>query len=169
MNRNYLKHSKFLVEESRFNPSFEQNNFKTGAKISQKRFKLMLFVLITLVIATFKLFYDLTRIDSINTPFNFDMSHQNKATKYLKRKTNLQTISTDIKEGQLHSFIKLPPFELVEYAVDINKAFIKFCPSRNDKLVFKFPISQWQVFLYSRLKEESIFLKCIKNINKKAT
>lgn len=169
MNRNYLKHSKFLVEESRFNPSFEQNNFKAGAKISQKRFKLMLLVLITLVIATFKLFYDLTRIDLINTQFNFDISHQTATSEYLKRKTNLQMISTEIKEGQLHSFIKLSPFELMEYAIDKNKAIIKFCPSGNDKLLFKFPVSQWQIFLYSRLKEESIHFKCIKNINKKAT
>jgi len=160
MNRNYLKHSKFLVEESRFNPSFEQNNFKTGAKISQKRFKLMLFIFITLVIATFKLFYDLTRIDLIKTQFNFDISHQTAASEYLKRKTNLQIISTEIKEGQLHSFIKLPPFELVEYAVDINKAVSKFCPSTNDKLSFKFPTSQWQFFLYSRIKTESLSFKC---------
>jgi len=160
MNQNYFKHNKFLVEGDRFNPAIVSGNFKTGAKLSQKRFKLMLFVLIVLVIATFKLFYDLTRIDSINTQFNFDISHQTAASEYLKRKINLQTISTEIKEGQLHSFIKLPPFELVEYAVDINKAVSKFCPSTNDKLLFKFPTSQWQFFLYSRIKTESLSFKC---------
>ena len=162
MSQNYFKHNNFLVKSDRINPPIVNGNFKSGAKLSQKRFKLMLFVLIVLVIATFKLFYDLTRIDSINTQFNFDISHQNTATKYLKRKTNLQTISTEIKEGQLHSFIKLPPFNLVEYAVDINKVVSKFCPTTNDKLSFKFPTSQWQFFLYSRIKTESLSFKCLK-------
>jgi len=162
MNQNYFKHNKFLAEGERFNPAIVNGNFKTGAKLNQKRFKLMLFVLIVLVIATFKLFYDLTRIDSINTQFNFDISHQTTASEYLKRKINLQTISTEIKEDQLHSFIKLPPFELVEYAIDKNKAVIKFCPSGNDKLLFKFPVSQWQIFLYSRQKTEYIHFKCSK-------
>ena len=160
MSQNYFKHNNFLVKSDRINPPIVNGNFKSGAKLSQKRFKWMLFVLIVLVIATFKLFYDLTRIDPINAQFNFDISHQNTATKFLKRKTNLQTISAEIKEGQLHSYIKLPPFELVEYAVDINKAIAKFCPSKNDKLGFKFPTSHWQVFIYSRLKTDSLSFEC---------
>ncbi|MBU2968164.1 hypothetical protein KO527_02185 [Pseudoalteromonas sp. C2R02] len=160
MSQNYFKHNNFLVKSDRLNPPIVSGNFKSGAELSQKRFKLMLFVLIVLVIATFKLFYDLTRIDSINTQFKFDISHQNIATKYLKRNSNLQTISTEIKQGQLHSFVKLPPFELVEYAIDINKAIAKFCPSKNDKLGFKFPTSQWQIFIYSRLKTDSLSFEC---------
>jgi len=157
MNQNY---DKFLVEDSRFNPPIDTGSFKTGAKISQKRFKLMLFVLITLVIATFKLFYDLTRIDTINTKYNLEVSHQTAASQYLKLKTKSEMISTEIKEGQLQSFIKLSPFDLMEYAIDKNKAISRFCPSSNDQLLFKFPVSHWRLFLYSSLKTESIIFKC---------
>ncbi|SFC60791.1 hypothetical protein [Pseudoalteromonas denitrificans] len=162
MRQDYLKQTQLLLESGILDASHNKGCAKPVTSVSNARFILMLLVFILLIVATFHQLVVLAGPINKNDIIQLDNSHKLAATKQLKLTNKSSLVYSEIGENEIHTYIKVSPFHLMEYLLNKGLATQNICPSVEELNVSKIPVNQWVIHLYSKSKSKNVRINCIK-------